>query len=346
MCEGGSSITGVVFTVKWRYEVKYGTTRRGYHFLRRDERDSIAGAGGAGCSEAIEFDSGWSCEAQYWTPRCGDALGDLVEEIELNIVEERVLTSSFARDTTTTSRVPHSTTQSKPFGGGSDGDRGAQTRHQMAAKDTVAHTSLPSFAGQQQGPSCWTCGGDHMRRDCPEEAGGRGSLARSHSAQVVCDHCGRAGHPRDWCFDLHPELTSGGRDRGGDAPRGRAGRGDRGGRGAGAVGRTATSATSATESTMAARIEQLELRLVAMASSGASTSTSYEEENFSYLASAAQVEALVAVTRGDACASKPRVATVELDPQKDVEFRFESEARWDAADVGRSRNIGVGRHFT
>ncbi|BBN08889.1 hypothetical protein Mp_4g15290 [Marchantia polymorpha subsp. ruderalis] len=67
---------------------------------------------------------------------------------------------------------------------------------------------------------------------------------------------------------------------------------------------------------MAARIEQLEQRLAAMASSGASTSISYEEEDFSYLASAAQVEASVAVTRGVARALEPRGATGELDPQR------------------------------
>ncbi|PTQ39138.1 hypothetical protein MARPO_0047s0110 [Marchantia polymorpha] len=60
---------------------------------------------------------------------------------------------------------------------------------------------------------------------------------------------------------------------------------------------------------MAACIEQLEQRLAAMASSGASTSTSYEEEGFPYLASAAQVEASVAVTRGAAQALEPRGAT-------------------------------------
>ncbi|BBN12492.1 hypothetical protein Mp_5g20560 [Marchantia polymorpha subsp. ruderalis] len=67
---------------------------------------------------------------------------------------------------------------------------------------------------------------------------------------------------------------------------------------------------------MAARIEQLEQRLAAMAGLGASTSTSYEGEDFSYLASAAQVEASVAVTRGGARTSEPRGTTVELDPQR------------------------------
>ncbi|OAE21641.1 hypothetical protein AXG93_2619s1090 [Marchantia polymorpha subsp. ruderalis] len=148
------------------------------------------------------------------------------------------------------------------------------------------------------------------------EAGGRSSQARPQSAQVVCDHCGRASHTQDQCFDLHPELTSGGRGRGGDASRGRGGRAGRGGRGAGVVGRPVASATSATESAMVARIEQLEQSLDAMASSGASTSTSYEEEDFPYLASAAQVEASVAVTRGAARALEPRGATRELDPQR------------------------------
>ncbi|PTQ47547.1 hypothetical protein MARPO_0007s0008, partial [Marchantia polymorpha] len=219
----------------------------------------------------------------------------LSEKVELNIVEERVVTSSFPRDAATTSRVPQSMAQSRPFGGGSGGGRGVQTRHQTAARDT--------------GPPCWTCGGNHRRRDCPQEAGGQSSQARPQSAQVVCDHCGRAGHTRDRCFDLHLELTSGGRGRGGDASRGRGGRAGRGGRGAGVVGRPVASATSATESAMAACIEQLEQRLAAMASSGASTSTSYEEEGFPYLASAAQVEASVAVTRGAAQALEPRGAT-------------------------------------
>lgn len=47
---------------------------------------------------------------------------------------------------------------------------------------------------------------------------------------------------------------------------------------------------------------------------GPSTSTSYEAEDFYYLASAAQVEASIAVTRGGACTSEPRGATLEFDP--------------------------------
>ncbi|OAE24897.1 hypothetical protein AXG93_2931s1400 [Marchantia polymorpha subsp. ruderalis] len=53
-----------------------------------------------------------------------------------------------------------------------------------------------------------------------------------------------------------------------------------------------------------------------MAGLGASTSTSYEGEDFSYLASAAQVEASVAVVGSGARTSEPRGATVELDPQR------------------------------
>ncbi|BBM99382.1 hypothetical protein Mp_1g20910 [Marchantia polymorpha subsp. ruderalis] len=68
---------------------------------------------------------------------------------------------------------------------------------------------------------------------------------------------------------------------------------------------------------MAARIEHLEQRLAAMANSGARASISHEVEDFSYLASAAQVEAAVEVTRGAACALEPRGTTVELDPQRD-----------------------------
>lgn len=54
-----------------------------------------------------------------------------------------------------------------------------------------------------------------------------------------------------------------------------------------------------------------------MAGLEANTSTLYEVEDFSYLASAAQVETSVAVTRGGARASEPRGATMELDSQRD-----------------------------
>ncbi|BBN01682.1 hypothetical protein Mp_2g09430 [Marchantia polymorpha subsp. ruderalis] len=192
--------------------------------------------------------------------------------------------------------------------GGGSGSRGGHTRHPSGHREPSARPPLPSFSGQPQGPSCWTCGGSHMRKDCPKEREGQTPQARPQPAHVTCDHCHRPGHPRERCFDLHPELRSVGRGRGGDAPRGR------GGRGTGAIERTAASATSATESAMAARIEQLEQRLAAIAGLGASTSTSYEREDFFYLASAAQVEASVAVTIGGTRTSKPRGATLELDP--------------------------------
>ncbi|OAE23071.1 hypothetical protein AXG93_1544s1050 [Marchantia polymorpha subsp. ruderalis] len=54
-----------------------------------------------------------------------------------------------------------------------------------------------------------------------------------------------------------------------------------------------------------------------MGSSGAKASTSYEEKDFSYLASVAQVEALVAVTRGATCALEPHGTTMEWDPHRD-----------------------------
>ncbi|BBN05379.1 hypothetical protein Mp_3g12620 [Marchantia polymorpha subsp. ruderalis] len=87
---------------------------------------------------------------------------------------------------------------------------------------------------------------------------------------------------------------------------------------------------------MAARIEQLEQRLAAMASSGASTSTSYEEEDFPYLASATQVEASVAVTRGAARALEPRGATGELDPQRAATLCERGSVTATSAEIGET----------
>ncbi|OAE26131.1 hypothetical protein AXG93_1085s1030 [Marchantia polymorpha subsp. ruderalis] len=50
---------------------------------------------------------------------------------------------------------------------------------------------------------------------------------------------------------------------------------------------------------------------------GTSTPTFHKEKDFSYLASAAQVEASVVVTRGVARPLEPREATGELDPKRD-----------------------------
>ncbi len=88
----------------------------------------------------------------------------LSEKIELNMVEEKVVTSGFNRDIVTTSRGQQSTSQPHTGGGGS---RGGQVRPQLGSRGTGAQRPLPSFASQQQGPSCWTCGGAHIRRDYP-----------------------------------------------------------------------------------------------------------------------------------------------------------------------------------
>jgi hypothetical protein len=77
-----------------------------------------------------------------------------------------------------------------------------------------------------------------------------------------------------------------------------------------------------TEAVMVAKIEQLEQRLATMASfqhrshSKGEAPTSYGGDDLFYMASEAQIEASVVVMRGVTRASKPRGATVELDPQR------------------------------
>jgi hypothetical protein len=48
----------------------------------------------------------------------------LSKKIKFNMVEERVVTSRFSRDTTTTSRGQHSTSQPRSGGGGGHGGQG------------------------------------------------------------------------------------------------------------------------------------------------------------------------------------------------------------------------------
>ncbi len=59
----------------------------------------------------------------------------LSEKIKLNMVEERVVTSGFSRDITTTSRGQQSTSQPHIGGGGS---RGGQVRPQLSSGGTGA----------------------------------------------------------------------------------------------------------------------------------------------------------------------------------------------------------------
>ncbi|KAH8952462.1 hypothetical protein BDL97_09G086500 [Sphagnum fallax] len=218
---------------------------------------------------------------------------------DLNMVEEKVVTFGFNRDIITTSHGQQSTSQPRTGGGGS---HGGHVRFQLGSGGTGAQRPLPSFASQQQGPSCWTCGGVHIRRDCTQES-------------VQCDNYGRVGHPRERCFDLYPELRSSrGGGRGGAAQRGRGGRGGRGGgggRGTPMVRAPPLIIPPPTiEATMATRIEQLEQRLATMAP------TSYGGDDLFYMTSVAQIEASVVVTRGVIRTSEPRGATVELDPHR------------------------------
>jgi hypothetical protein len=76
----------------------------------------------------------------------------LSEKIKLNMVEERMVTSEFNRDTTITSRGQQSTSQLRSGGGGS---RGGQGRPQSSSRGIGAQRPLFSFAGQQQGQFCW-----------------------------------------------------------------------------------------------------------------------------------------------------------------------------------------------
>ncbi|OAE28671.1 hypothetical protein AXG93_312s1000 [Marchantia polymorpha subsp. ruderalis] len=126
----------------------------------------------------------------------------LSEKIELNIVEEKVVTSSFARDKTTTPRVPQSTAQSRPFDGGSGGGRGAQTRHQTAARDTRARAPMPLFVGIGASTSTF-----HEGEDFSYLA----SAAQVETSVAVTRDATRAPEPRGATEEFDPQRDEGGR---------------------------------------------------------------------------------------------------------------------------------------
>ncbi len=69
----------------------------------------------------------------------------LSKKIDFNMVEERVVTSGFSRDTTTISHGQQSTSQPRSGGGGS---RGGQIQPQSSSEGIGAQKPLPSFVGQ------------------------------------------------------------------------------------------------------------------------------------------------------------------------------------------------------
>ncbi len=69
----------------------------------------------------------------------------LSKNIELNMVEERVVTFGFSKDIITTSRGQQSTSQPRSGGGGS---RGGQRRPQSGSRGMGVQRPLPSFVGQ------------------------------------------------------------------------------------------------------------------------------------------------------------------------------------------------------
>jgi hypothetical protein len=108
--------------------------------------------------------------------------------------------------------------------------------------------------------------------------------------------------------------------RGGAAQRGYGGRGGKNTLTVGAP--PAITPPLTIEATMAARIEQLEQRLATMASfqhrshSRGKAPTSSGGDDLFYMASVAQIEVSVVVTRFATRASEPHGATTELDPQR------------------------------
>jgi hypothetical protein len=104
---------------------------------------------------------------------------------------------------------------------------------------------------------------------------------------------------------------------------GRGGRNGGGGRGTPTIGVAPVTIFPPTiKAAMAAKIKQLEQKLVTMASfqhrshSGGEAPTSYGGDDLFYMASVTQIEASITLTRGVTRASEPRGATVELDPHK------------------------------
>ncbi|CAM6104817.1 unnamed protein product [Calypogeia fissa] len=250
----------------------------------------------------------------------------LSERIEQKLVEEKVVTAAFQKDS---SPSPFTPSRGQPRssggatsggGGGGGGGRTIQARPYGGAVVERAPRAVPSYSGQLEESSCWVCGGDHMKRDCPKRSSvgrGGGGGAGARSAPFTCGHYGWVGHGRDRCFELHPEMRS-------ERPQVRPSGGRGAVRPAGGRGATAATPLPTTSASMAARIEELEQRIVSMAvahprsglRAGASTSYGGEPNDYTFMAGVAQVEASVAVTLSVARSVEPRGASMELDPQR------------------------------
>jgi hypothetical protein len=252
------------------------------------------------------------------------------ERIDLNWMEEKVVATGFSHDqsqgTSTSSKPQQSTNQprgqsvsAKPQGGG--GRQGA-----------VSTSYSPSYAGQVE---CWECGGPHRKIDCPELKKMKGNSSGGSTAPqarkvVVCDNCGKEGHPIERCFQLHPELM-----RSGPAWRKGSGKGQGGGNSTSGRG----GGTQSKDATAAVRIEELEKMVASLAmrvtrgkgeatppaGSSARTdepSTSRNVESsrvasrfadLDFMCGAAQLESGAAVTRATTRISDPRGAGAELE---------------------------------
>ena len=128
----------------------------------------------------------------------------LSKKIELNMTEEKVVMVGFNINPTTSSSGQRKTTKWEWW------KEVVVVNHDLSQvpEGQVEENPYPHLLVNNSGPSCWTCGGAHLRRDCPQENSGQASEMASQSSQASCDHCGRAGHTMERCFDLHCELRS------------------------------------------------------------------------------------------------------------------------------------------
>jgi hypothetical protein len=123
----------------------------------------------------------------------------LSKRIEMNMVEEQVVTLGFNKENPRNSRAPlRQQSQGQPTK--------AIPPKAKDAKPYSGGDSTSYLVEQGQEDKCWRCGGPHKKKDCPNPPQ---AITSNLNPSQPCSHYHVYGHDVDHCFTLHLKLQQG-----------------------------------------------------------------------------------------------------------------------------------------